>query len=129
MRYLLVAAILASVIGSGSAQAQNPAPARYYSGANSIYGAPGFYGTSYGVASYGVPRTDSEFSSPYGAGSQPGKYGVGLWRPGFTAPGYVYGASTSYRTFPAQTWPSPTAYGPPFGVYAPAFGPPTPPMW
>lgn len=104
----------------------------YYSGTYSIYGAPGYYGTSYGTASYRVPRLDSEFASPYGPGSAygygpyalaPGRFGVGLWRPGFATAGYVYGSAYSYRTFPASTWPVPSGNGPPFGVYAPAFGP------
>ena len=77
--------------------------------------APGWYGTSYGFASYGMPQTYSVFSAypgpsygtnypPYGL--MPGRYGVGLWRPGYVAPGYVYGASYypssgfAYRTFP-----------------------------
>jgi hypothetical protein len=143
MRLLLGATLLAFAIGTGSARAQvgmvpGSSAARFYSGANSVYGAPGFYGTSYGVASYGVPRTYSTYNSPYGAGYGygyptpgflPGRYGVNLWRPGFAAPGYVDGAPTGYRTFPARTWPSPTMYGPPFGVYAPGFGPAYPPMW
>ena len=103
--------------------------------------APGWYGTSYGFASYGMPQTYSVFSAypgpsygtnyaPYGL--MPGRYGVGLWRPGYVAPGYVYGASYypasgfSYRTFPithgapsSRTLPPP----PSIGVYAPALGP------
>ena len=59
-----------------------------------------------------------------------GRYGVGLWRPGFTAPGYVYGCpplGNSYRTFPVvygtiltvdQIAPPPS-----IGVYAPSSGP------
>jgi hypothetical protein len=109
-------------------------------------GAPGLYGMSYGFASYGMPQTYSVFSAypgpsygtnypPYGI--LPGRYGVALWRPGFVAPGYVYGAaafpydsyasgSYSYRTFAV---PSPTGYAaappPPVGVYAPGLGPRT----
>jgi hypothetical protein len=112
-------------------------------------GAPGLYGMSYGFASYGMPQTYSVFSAfpgpasgtnypPYGI--LPGRYGVGLWRPGFVAPGYVYGAaafpydsyasgSYSYRTFAVTP---PTGYSayqvaspPPVGVYAPALGPRT----
>src|SRR5262245_23354240 len=79
-------------------------------------GAPGLYGMSYGFASYGMPQTYSVFSAfpgpsygtnypPYGI--LPGRFGVGLWRPGFVTAGYVYGApsypypatSLSYRTF------------------------------
>lgn len=90
------------------------------------------FGTSYGVASFGVPRTYTTFSSPYGAGYGygypptsflPGPYGIGLWRPGFQAPGYVYGAPNSYRTFPYPYQAGPVRYGPSIGVYAPGFGP------
>jgi len=90
------------------------------------------FGTSYGMASFGVPRTYSSFSSPYGAGYGygyaptsflPGPWGIGLWRPGFQAPGYIYGAPNSYRTFPYPYRPGPVRYGPPIGVYAPGFGP------
>ena len=65
-------------------------------------GAPGLYGMSYGFASYGMPQTYTVFSAYPGAsygsnfppyGILPGRFGVGLWRPGFVAPGYVYGAS------------------------------------
>jgi hypothetical protein len=102
---------------------------------------------SYGFASYGMPQTYSVFSAypgpsygtnypPYGI--LPGRYGVGLWRPGYVAPGYVYGASYSYypnslqyRTFPVPY--SAAAYQrmppPPVGVYAPALGPSTPYGW
>lgn len=99
-----------------------------------FYAAPGFYGTSLGTPSYGSVRTYSEFSSPFGAGYGygyapasflPGPYGVGLWRPGVVSPGYYYGASYhSYRTFPAPYTPGSTVETPPFGAYAPAFGPP-----
>ncbi len=112
-------------------------------------GAPGLYGMSYGFASYGMPQTYSVFSAypgpSYGSnyppyGILPGRFGVGLWRPGFVAPGYVYGAaafpydarssgSYQYRTFAV---PSPYGYTgyrdgslPPVGVYAPALGPST----
>jgi hypothetical protein len=107
--------------------------------------APGLYGMSYGFASYGMPQTYTVFSAmpnmargdtlpPYGI--LPGKFGVGLWRPGFVAPGYVYGASyyyppsgQSYRTF-AVGQVGAGALGqtralPPVGIYAPALGPAT----
>jgi hypothetical protein len=106
-------------------------------------GAPGLYGMSYGFASYGMPQTYSVFSAfpgpsygtnfpPYGI--LPGRYGIGLWRPGFVAPGYVYGASYyyppasfSYRTFAVATAPgvvsNRTVPPPPVGIYAPALGP------
>jgi len=141
MRRLLGSLLLGLALfaGESSARAQAPASAiRYYSGTYSVYGAPGYYGTSWGVPSYGMTRTYSEFASPYGPGSNygyapptvmPGRYGVGLWRPGFATPGYVYGAANSYRTFPASSWPVPRGYGPPFGAYAPGFGPVPIPMW
>ncbi len=95
------------------------------------YAAPGYYGMSYGSASFGVPRTYSAFSSPYGQGYGygyapssflPGRFGIQLWRPGFVAPGYTFGAS-SYRTFPVPYIPGSVAPSPPVGVYAPGFGP------
>ncbi len=95
------------------------------------YAAPGYYGMSYGSASFGVPRTYSSFASPYGQGYGygyapssflPGRFGIQLWRPGFVAPGYAFGAS-SYRTFPVPYNPGSPAPSPPVGVYAPGFGP------
>jgi hypothetical protein len=108
-------------------------------------GAPGLYGMSYGFASYGMPQTYTVFSAypgpSYGSnyppyGILPGRFGVGLWRPGFVAPGYLYGASYSYpatslqyRTFAVSTGLGgpgyPIASPPPVGVYAPALGPRT----
>ncbi len=101
-----------------------------YSGPNSPYGSPGNYGTSWGSASYGVPRTYSSYSSSFGPGYAygyppygflPGRYGVGLWRPGFEAPGYVYGTSY-YQTFPVPFRPLPYGGSVPMGYYAPGFG-------
>jgi hypothetical protein len=96
------------------------------------YAAPGNFGMAYGSASYGVPRTYTAFSSPYGPGYGygyagasylPGRYGVGLWRPGFAAPGYVYGSAV-YRTFPVPYRPvTGGPVPPPVGAYAPGFGP------
>ena len=105
-------------------------------------GSPGLYGMSYGFASYGMPQTYTVFSAypgpSYGSnyppyGILPGRYGVGLWRPGFVAPGYVYGASYyyppssfSYRTFHLGYNPGVPVNGiapPPVGVYAPYLGP------
>ncbi len=104
-------------------------------------GAPGNYGMSYGFASYGMPQTYTVFSTypgpSYGSnyppyGILPGRYGVGLWRPGYVAPGYVYGASYyyppssfSYRTFQLGYNPGVPVNGvapPPVGVYAPTSG-------
>jgi hypothetical protein len=104
---------------------------------NGYYAAPGYYGMAFGSPSFGVPRTYTTFASPYGPGYGygyapygllPGRYGVGLWRPGFVTPGYLYGASY-YRTFPvpySSSWVGPTA---PIGLYAPGFGPPSPPSY
>jgi hypothetical protein len=102
---------------------------------NDYYAAPGYYGMAYGSMSVGVPRTYTTFSSPYGFGYGsgyapygllPGRYGVGLWRPGFVTPGYLYGASY-YRTFPVPyASGAPNGTPPPVGLYAPGFGPPSP---
>jgi len=98
---------------------------------------PGLYGTAYGYPGFGYPRTYSAFSSPYGAGYGygygpsaflPGRYGVGLWRPGVVTPGYVYGASY-YRTFPVPYRPLVPFTAPAFGNYAPGFGPPSFTVW
>lgn len=116
-----------------------PASAQYAAAPERVatwYAAPGNFGMAYGTASFGVPRTYSVYSTSYGPGYGygyapsavlPGRFGVGLWRPGFSAPGYAYGAGF-YRTFPvpyrrATDPPEP----PPVGAYAPGFGPV--PVW
>ena len=90
------------------------------------------YGTSWGVASFGLKRTWSSYSSPFGvgygygmppSGFVPGKFGVELWRPNDVAPDGVYGVEHRYRTFPYPYPPGPPVYGPSIGVYAPGFGP------
>lgn len=109
-----------------------PAPARMN---HAIYDAPGSYGMMWGSPSYGSIRTYSEFSSPYGLGYGygyapygylPGRYGVGLWRPGFATGGYVFGAAPyyGYRTYPVPYDPTGRTPSPPVGAYAPGFGPP-----
>jgi hypothetical protein len=137
---LAVALVLSVPARSARAQAFVGGP--YKTGpyrVSDYFAAPGLYGTSYGFASYGVPRTFTTFSAypgpSYGSnypsyGFLPGRYGVGLWRPGFVAPGYVYGAPTSgisYRTFPVVYGTGLTAsqIAPPpsIGVYAPGLGP------
>ncbi len=139
MRHLLmvvaVGSALAILPGSASAQyavVSPTAPIRI----NASIGLPNLYGTSWGVASYGIPRTYTTFSSPYGAGygygypaygPLPGKFGVGLWRPGFVSPGYTYGSAYGYNTFPYPYKPGGPMYGPSIGIYAPAFGPGQPP--
>ena len=139
MRRLLITSAVGLVLAmeAPGVRAQTPVVPSYR--VSDYFAAPGLYGTSIGFASYGIPRTFTSFSAypgpSYGStlppyGFLPGRYGVGLWRPGFTAPGYVYGAPAagySYRTFPV-------VYGtglsvdqiappPPIGVYAPSLGP------
>lgn len=120
----------------------NPAPAQAQSVAagsmnpyrlNGYFAAPGLYGMAYGSPSVGMTRTYSSYSSPYGAGYGygyapygllPGRYGVGLWRPGFVAPGYAYGASYYWTySIPASLSSVPLQAPPPVGAYAPGFGP------
>jgi len=143
----VLAAVLAVVLGSKEARAQLVVGGPYSNSyrVSDYLGAPGLYGMSYGFASYGMPQTYSVFSAypgpsygtnypPYGI--LPGRFGLGLWRPGFVAPGYVYGASyyypansLSYRTFAVGSGPGGPVYQvaspPPVGVYAPALGPST----
>ena len=145
----LFAALLgAGLLGSNEARAQAGMGGGYSSSyrVSDYLGAPGLYGMSYGFASYGMPQTYTVFSAYPGAsygsnfppyGILPGRFGVGLWRPGFVAPGYVYGASyynyppnsLSYRTFavgsPYGSSVNRIASPPPVGVYAPALGPRT----
>lgn len=94
--------------------------------------APGNYGTAYGYPAFGYPRTYTTFSSPYGGGYGYGyepygyvsnRYGVGLWRPGYTVPGYSYRSSYYWTYAPAPIRPPVPAAFPPMGVYAPGFGP------
>ncbi len=140
--------VMAVWLGFGAAdvRAQGTPVGRYVGSyrVSDYLGAPGLYGMSYGFASYGMPQTYTVFSAMPGAsrgatlppyGILPGRYGVGLWRPGFVAPGYVYGSSyyspssNSYRTFAVGR----SAYGvgqqpaslPSVGIYAPALGPAT----
>jgi hypothetical protein len=132
-----VATALSLSAGTGQVQGQtviapNPTPYRV----SEWVGLPNLYGTSWGVASFGIPRTYSTFSSPYGAGYGygyqnsygvlPGRYGVGLWRAGMVAPGYTYGSAYGYNTFPYPYKAGGPMYGPSIGVYAPGFGPSQP---
>src|SRR4051812_29585362 len=132
----------------GSALVLTPAPARAQMVVpgfsdpyrlNGYLAAPGYYGMAYGSMSVGVPRTYTTFSSPYGPGYGygyapygllPGRYGVGLWRPGFVTPGYVYGASYYYPTLAGPLGSRGGRAGPAGGAaparggYPPRFGPP-----
>lgn len=137
---------LAMIVSAGatllllSARAEAQAPAGSHRPTD-YYAAPGLYGTSYGHASFGVPRTHTSFSahpwSPYYAslppyGFAPGRFGAELWRPALSdrALSDVYGVPTSahsYRTFPVVSGTGlaadQIAPPPPIGVYAPGFGP------
>lgn len=130
---VLIGASLAIAPGASTARGQAAAgivvgsPYRM----NGYFAAPGYYGMAYGSPSYGMTRTYTSFSSPYGGGYGygyapygllPGRYGVGLWRPGFVAPGYAYGASY-YRTYPVPYVTNAFVPTPPVGAYAPGFGP------
>lgn len=142
--------IVGLAMGASEAKAQAMVGGPYSSSyrVSDYLGAPGLYGMSYGFASYGMPQTYSVFSAypgpSYGSNYPPysvlpGRFGVGLWRPGFVAPGYVYGApsypydsyasgSNSYRTFAVSGTGYPVnqiASPPPVGIYAPALGPKT----
>ncbi len=97
------------------------------------YSAPGYYGTSYGVASYGLRQTYTTFSSSFGPGYAygyapatylPGPWGTSLWNPG--QPNRFVWRSPYYGTFGIPAAPANVAL-PPIGVYAPGFGPGVPP--
>lgn len=119
-----------SVVGGTSVRGQDIAPAPGF------YSAPGSYGTSFGVPGYKTVRTYSEFSSSYGGGYGrgyapnsigAGRFGSDLWRGGTAVVNPLDGASlTSYRTFAVPYQTHPTVVAPPFGVYAPAYGPSRP---
>jgi hypothetical protein len=133
-RLILVVAVgstLAAVAGSARGQVITSGPAPHRLSAS--IGLPDqLYGTSWGVASYGLPRTYTAFASSYGGGYGygypnngvlPGRFGEGLWRPGQATPRYAYGSAFGYSTFPYPYKPGGPKYGPPIGVYAPGFGP------
>jgi hypothetical protein len=130
--FLLGLVLLAAGAAPCGAQTANGV----FTGDGSYYGAPGNYGMAFGTASYGVPRTYTVYSTSYGPGYSygyapyaflPGHYGVGLWRPGFAAPGYVYGTGFN-RTIPVPYRPvTGPPIPPPVGAYAPGLGPA--PVW
>lgn len=93
------------------------------------FAAQGYYGTTYGTASYKVPRLYSNFPSAgngqgYGLGLDPygfvpNQYGLGMWRPvQVSKPG---SGASEYGTFTIMKGPGVVL--PPFGYYAPAYGP------
>lgn len=102
-------------------------------GTNIYHDAPGNYGVAWGYASYGIPRTHSDFASPFGpnyslglgqSSYAPNAYGAGLWQSESLGTGSdPYAAyRRGYRTFayPAR----PNAPQAPLGRYAPYYGPP-----
>jgi hypothetical protein len=118
---------------AGTARAQLYGQMVGQSGLAPYYQAPGNFSTTWGVPSFGIPRTYSQFASPYGAGYGfgyypytvlPGYYGARLWRPGFAVPGYFYGAGY-YGTVSTPYRPLTNGMAVPFGYYAPGFGPPS----
>ncbi len=146
----MLALFVAAAVAFGALGVEARAQTTGYSASYRVsdyLGAPGTYGMSYGFASYGMPQTYSVFSAypgpSYGStmpayGIMPGRFGVGLWRPGFVTSGYTYGASyyqpstyvpntAAYRTFvygdPGRATGRPAP--PPVGVYAPYLGPRT----
>lgn len=145
---IVAASWLVVVASAGEAGAQTTGYSPSYR-VSDYLGAPGTYGMSYGFASYGMPQTYTVYSAypgpSYGStmppyGLMPGRFGVGLWRPGFATSGYVYGASYyqpstympnagSYRAFvygdPGRASASGRSAPPPVGVYAPYLGPRT----
>ena len=133
---------LGQAVAVGLALMGNPAKAQGVVPSPEVRGwteAPGYYGTCFGVPSYRSVRTYSEFSSPYGGGYgygyrpariMPGRLGVGIWLSASETPPYDYRAD-SYRTWalPYDRTPGRVVATPPFGVYAPAFGPRTAYGW
>jgi len=141
MRHFLATMILGSALFLGasakSADAQIMIGGHTTYQVNNVYKPPGYYGTSWGVASYGTRRTYSQYSSPYGAGYSygyapagilPGKYGTGLWRQTTTSHGVIYGAPAGYATYAKPFRAVNAVPGPPMGAYAPGFGPGLPPI-
>ena len=124
-----------ALIGGACLLLAAPARSQVVPTAGPIYSAPGNFGMAWGFPSYGLARTYSNFSSPFGGvaygyglnpyGLVPGPYGATLWRPGFSVPGYSYGTGYyGYRTYPIAVGPTSPIPGPPVGYYAPYFGPP-----
>lgn len=98
------------------------------------FAAPGAYGTTYGVASYGIRQTYTTFSSSFGPGYAygyapatflPGPFGAALWSPTGTRDHFVW-RSPYYGTFGIPSAPANVPL-PPIGFYANGFGPGVPP--
>ena len=134
MRYHRVAFLLI-ILGCGAATtaAQEIKPALPAAYSRGFFEAKGYYGTSYGSASYGSVRAYSSFSSPFGAGMRYGYppatilpgWGTAIWRGGSnTAADQYAGSSRSYRTWAVPYVGSePAGPLPPMGAYAPSYGP------
>ena len=140
-------AMLAVAIGLGlsarEADAQVVAGSPYMSSyrVSDYFVAPGWYGTSYGFASYGFPQTYSVFSAYPGpvlrdelpalrphAGSISASASGGpatSRRDMSTGLRIIPRPAFSYRTFPVMYGTAGPVDGPapPFGYYAPALGP------
>ena len=140
-KYLIASLFLGALALTSVARAQDAAPLEDTQEAYiaDIYNAPGNYGTAYGSASFGKPRTWSAYSSSYGGGYGtgygpsailPGRHGVGIWSEGAASGGAGVPATGFYWTFrvPYST-ALPTPSGPPMGFYAPAYGPPSSLPW
>src|SRR5258708_1390263 len=136
MRHLLCASLVGAVILIASAV---PARAQVMSSqTGAVRGSrintdftPGTYATSWGVPSFGWPRTYTAFSSPYGSGYGygyypyvywPGYYGYRVWRPGYTQPGYIYGDGF-YQTLASPHTSFTGGFVDPLKTYPPGFGP------
>lgn len=136
MRHLLWSLVVGAAIlcvPTSSVRAQTTGTLGGTSQVTDYYRAPGVYGTTWGVPSFGAPRTYTAFSSPYGPGYGygyypyvyvPGYYGFRLWRPGFAAPGYVFGAGYYGTVTTPYLGLTSGGYAPPLGVYAGGFGAP-----
>ena len=137
MRQILRALVIGLAVAIGASHAQGQIKIGGPASANRIetyYSAPGYYGTTYGVAGYGLRQTYSTFASPFGVGYGyglpptnfvPGSYGANLWKPGVTTNRRVL-RNPNYGTFAIPSAPRGVPL-PPFGVYAPGFGPGLPP--
>jgi hypothetical protein len=100
-------------------------------GAAVEYVAPGSFATSWGVPSYGWPRTYTAFSSPYGQAYGygytpyvywPGYTGAQVWRPAATLPD-TYRAGNWYRNLASPHSSFTGGFFSPFGYYPPGVGP------
>ena len=137
-----LAAAIGWVLPAREAEAQVLAGTPYMSSyrVSDYFVAPGWYGTSYGFASYGFPQTYSVYSAfpprptrriirPMAccrAAMASGSGGPAMWRRDMcTGRPYYPSSGMGYRTFPVMYGTAGRAMdpAPPFGYYAPALGP------